>query len=462
MTAGGRSAPRERDVGERRAVEPGEQGLASVREDVVDGTPSVRPARTAAEDAEGWPVVAFDGADHLEQRDRLGCARKPVAPRPAGGARDEPGSREVAEDVREKSLGDRHPLGEAPRAERRVTVVERRQGEHRADGIVAAPGQFKAHRRAGYLPAPDLRPAGGAEKHATDSRKPQGGGFSDAFDAAGGCGRTMTSSALRGSGGVTSHAPETIAIGDPDVAIFGCPGCARPLVVGSRRCPGCRTWLVLGTPLRRAGAFVALGASVGMLTGIVLGSGVVTGALPPLVVPGQAAAPVTTPVVSPAPASAAPVATLAPAMPPMTAPTGMLSALDQTAVMNSRIVAVVPALQAALASTSLDTPAVVRALRSLAADTSYGVEVAKRLEGWDRAALLAGDLGAFYAEVRASARDALAASVANEAAYRRAAERMLGTLGGVGALDALSRTLAAEFGGSLPPVDLSLLEPAMP
>src|SRR5918997_1333670 len=47
-----------------------------------------------------------------------------------------------------------------------------------------------------------------------------------------------------------------------------CPRCGRTLDRGRRRCAGCGAWLVDGIPARRAGAFLARGAAIGVLIGL--------------------------------------------------------------------------------------------------------------------------------------------------------------------------------------------------
>src|ERR687893_704372 len=47
-----------------------------------------------------------------------------------------------------------------------------------------------------------------------------------------------------------------------------CPRCGRTLDRGRRRCAGCGAWLVGGIPARRAGAFLARGAAIGVLIGL--------------------------------------------------------------------------------------------------------------------------------------------------------------------------------------------------
>jgi hypothetical protein len=122
--------------------------------------------------------------------------------------------------------------------------------------------------------------------------------------------------------------------------------------------------------------------------------------------------------------------------------------------MNVRLVGHIPALTAALAEPSLDTFDVAGILRSMTADAAYAAGAAERLVEWDDAAGVSAGLGSVYAEVRATALEALSKSLASENAYRTAATRMLTVLAGLAPLDAASRDLAAEAGVELPAVPL--------
>ena len=128
--------------------------------------------------------------------------------------------------------------------------------------------------------------------------------------------------------------------------------------------------------------------------------------------------------------------------------------------MNARIAAVISILEAELAEASVDTAAVAEVFRAMNADAAYAAGAAERLGKWSEAGDVAAGLGAFYGDIRATARDGLARSLASEPAYRAAAERMLAVLASLGPLDAASRELASVAGVDLPvvPVPASATE----
>ena len=145
----------------------------------------------------------------------------------------------------------------------------------------------------------------------------------------------MTSDALRGLDDHEREPNRQIAIGAPDENIFLCPRCARPLAVGVSRCPGCRTRLVAGVQLLKVIGFVGIGVAAG----IVLFGGLVFAI-------AFAAAPVDTTVPSPAPQasaavvpSAVPVPSAAPVPVEPLAPPAALAALQQSALVNQRLLA---------------------------------------------------------------------------------------------------------------------------
>jgi hypothetical protein len=90
----------------------------------------------------------------------------------------------------------------------------------------------------------------------------------------------------------------------------------------------------------------------------------------------------------------------------------------------------------------------------MTADAAYAAGAANRLAAWDDAAGVSAGLASVYAEVRATALEGLAKSLASEKPYRTAATRMLAVLAGLAPLDAASRDLAAEAGIELPVVEL--------
>lgn len=266
--------------------------------------------------------------------------------------------------------------------------------------------------------------------------------------------RAMTINVLRGRSAEDPEvAPEPMPIGEVDTEIFNCPVCTRPLARGVRRCPGCRTRLVMAVPVGRASLFVA----VGLAAGIVVGAGVVSAAAvgrPSDGRPGGgpiAGASAPPAAGSPGPGSPAP-GSASPSVAPSGVPSAALAALGQSVTMNGRMLAGAGTLRAALVETDLDTAVVVRTLRSLAADAAWAADATKRLDAWPAAALVEADLEAFYEEVRETAREALRASMSNDAAYRSSGTRMVEVLDAIPSLDAASRAVAARAGINLPPL----------
>jgi hypothetical protein len=247
----------------------------------------------------------------------------------------------------------------------------------------------------------------------------------------------------------------TMAIGEEDPNIFACPVCMRPLATGVHRCPGCRTRLVMGVPMRRASAFVATGLLVGVVIagGILAGVGAIAGAGRPG--PSQPAVGVvpsasTSPTAAPTP-SAAPTPVL-PDVPPTAR-----AALGQVGTLHVRLLEGAVDLQTHLAAPVLDTSAVARTLRSMNSNAAFGLDIAKRLATWDAATPLAADLTVLYEDVRATAREGLAASVRNSAAYEAAATEMLALVADLESLDADARALALTADVDLPSLDLDAL-----
>lgn len=265
----------------------------------------------------------------------------------------------------------------------------------------------------------------------------------------------MTIQALRGKVGRSIRvgkpagppAPEPLAIGETDKEIFNCPVCARPLALGAGLCPGCGTRLLVGVPVRRASIFIAIGLIVGMMLGgsamAVIASIGSTETVTPL---GPA---VTGPSAVPGASAPAP----APAIDP-SVPSAAISALRQTALLNDRIAADAKRLEAALKAGSRGTPDVARALRALAADAALGAPMAENVAAWAAGADLSADLASFYRKIGATAKDGLSYSLANDRAYARAARDMLRVIDRMAALDATSRSLAANAAFELPPVSL--------
>ena len=235
-----------------------------------------------------------------------------------------------------------------------------------------------------------------------------------------------------------------IAIAESEDIVASCPACGRPLdgptvVV----CPGCGTRLLLGVQARKAGLFVAFGAVAGLLVGGLL-IGTVAGMTRPAVSPvtaGAAGGSGTEP--SRASTSGERTGTT-------TIPSTSLAALRQTVTINQRMLADVPALEAYVADKSPDAPAIAAALRAIAADAASGADIVTRIVFWKEAAELKAELQAFYASVRSTAREGLAASVNNPKAYQAAARQMLVVLAGVSAVDAQTQEVAGRSGVSVP------------
>lgn len=233
---------------------------------------------------------------------------------------------------------------------------------------------------------------------------------------------------------------EPLPIGLPDVAITGCPVCSRPIAVGTARCPGCGTRLIIGVPARRASALVA----VGLVVGVVLGSGV-TAAFAARVAPPPGRA------LSASPANLAQAATSSAGGRPSAAVPGQASAaLGQALVVNGRLAARGAELRGELVAPKLDTFAVATTLRGLAADAVVGRSVTGMIADWSPGSDVADRLSDYYALVASTATETLGASLSDTRGYRAGAGRMLRVLGQLGALDAATQTLAAQAGLTLP------------
>ena len=242
----------------------------------------------------------------------------------------------------------------------------------------------------------------------------------------------------------------SVAIGEPDANIFLCPECSRPLSVGSSRCARCGTRLVAGVPLKKVSGFVGLGLMAGLLVGG--GIGVVT------LLSGSVATPVPAPlpaaIPSAVPASVAPappVPSVVPVDPGV--PPAALSALRQSTIVNQRLLADTDLLTRAMAVEAPSAAEIAPLLRNLASTAAFGDAPAATVGTWDAATTVSRDLAAFYAAVERVADDGLAASIANERAYRDAGRRMLAVLDGLTDLDAASRGLAATVDVELPALD---------
>jgi hypothetical protein len=238
-------------------------------------------------------------------------------------------------------------------------------------------------------------------------------------------------------------APQPIAIGEPDANIFNCPSCARPLATGAQRCPGCGTRLILATPARRVGIFVSAGMVIGLLFGFSFAAAMGAMSEPRT---GSTATPA--PTTGPGPIASVPV--VIGQTPAPTVPAASRAALGQAAALNARLLDGQANLRVLLRDEDLDSAAVADTLRSLAADAAFGQDLALRLGQWDEAYELSLDLANLYGSVRSTSREALAASIRNDPAYRAAAQKMIAVLAELPPLDAKLRELAESIGVRLP------------
>lgn len=244
------------------------------------------------------------------------------------------------------------------------------------------------------------------------------------------------------------------SLGEPDAHVFNCPRCQRPLADGTPRCTGCGQRLIMGVALKRASILIGAGLVIGTFAGAALTSGVITSlagsaasfiSLPAITLPH--------PTVTPGPSLV--TATPAPTPPPpITAPAAAMSALQQTTLLDVRIVGDATKLAHAV-NTKAHGSDIAEILRALANDAAVGTDQATRLGTWSDAAVVAADRAAFYTKITNSAHDALQTSMSNDKAYRNDANSMLKILARMVDLDRRSRALAATVGITLPPVDLS-------
>jgi len=237
---------------------------------------------------------------------------------------------------------------------------------------------------------------------------------------------------------------DELPIGETDANIFNCPACARPLAVGSRRCPACSTRLLAGVRASRAVGFIAIGVLIG---GVVGGASVGIVAL--LNAPATAVAVQPDAAVTP---SSAPLAS-APAPAPVAnpaIPAAALTALSQSALVNQRLVADAARLEAAMAADQPTSVEIARALRALSATATFGDRIAPDVGAWTAGTEVSAGLQTFYDAVGATARDGLASSLQNRAAYVRAGLAMLEVMDGLPTLDAAARDLAATADLDLP------------
>lgn len=248
-------------------------------------------------------------------------------------------------------------------------------------------------------------------------------------------------------GGARNQTPSQMPIGETDANIFACPACSRPLGVGTSRCPSCSTRLVAGVKASRAIAFVALGIAFGMIAsgGLMALTSTVARSAPVAVVPAP-------PVVAP---SVAPIASAPPPPPPVAnpgIPSGAISALRQSTLLNQRLVGDADRLTAAIASSRPSVSEIAAAIRSMASTSAFGLRLAPSVGEWAKADAVSRDLGTFYGDIGRTAQDALSASMSNDRAYVAAAEKMLAIVAGLDRIDTASRALAASADIELPPL----------
>ncbi|MBA2300263.1 MAG: hypothetical protein H0W22_05760 [Chloroflexi bacterium] len=246
----------------------------------------------------------------------------------------------------------------------------------------------------------------------------------------------------RGGG---SRMATSLPIGEVDANIFACPACSRPLGVGTSLCPSCGTHLIAGVRTSRAVVFVG----IGLFSGMILGAGLMAALSVTTPRPLDLAVADAPPIVAP---SQVPVASAA--APPVDAgiSSGAMSALRQSTLLNQRVLGDADRLTAALSAPKPSSAVIGPILRTLASTASFGAGVAATVGSWDRGDAVSKDLALFYASIAETADEGLSASFANNRAYVAAAEKMLEIVGGLGAIDAASRTLAASADVVLPPL----------
>ena len=237
----------------------------------------------------------------------------------------------------------------------------------------------------------------------------------------------------------------SIAIGEVDANIFACPACSRPLGTGSTRCPTCGTRLVAGVKASRALVFVGVGG----FTGVILSAALMTMTSALGTRPVEAVVAPPPPVVAP---SQLPVASARPPAADPAIPSGAVSALRQSTLLNRRVLSDADRLVAALAAAKPSSREIAPILRTMATTATFGSSLAPTVGEWDRADAIATALVAFYADIGATAEEGLSASLSSTRAYVAAGERMLEIVAGLEALDAASRAVAGAAEVELPPL----------
>jgi hypothetical protein len=258
----------------------------------------------------------------------------------------------------------------------------------------------------------------------------------------------MTINALRGRSSGGDARPESLAIGEVDANIVDCPVCKRPLDSRARRCSGCRTLLVHGVQGSKAGMFVVFGLAIGLLTG----AGVIGVAMSQ----PRVATPTTLPAsVTPVTPTTAPVSSVDPGGIIPLVPVAATAALKGTAAVNARIAATAQPLAAEVAAADFDSQAVAQILRRLGFEAGAAQSLLPALDSWDQASAIHLQLEGFYTDLRSTTRDALAASIRNDEAYKAAATDVLAQLTKLPSIDRSSRDLARTADVELPAVALT-------
>lgn len=222
-------------------------------------------------------------------------------------------------------------------------------------------------------------------------------------------------------------------VGDTEDRLVSCLLCGTPIAAGSPRCPGCGRRLLLDVPLERAIGLAGGGAALGLVGGLVVALAL-----------GSLAGPAVRPVGDALPPASAATSSLPSPVAPEAA--AALAALEQVEVVNGRLAEAGSELAGLLASSGVDAVALATALRGIAADATVASDFVPRIAPWTPAAPLADDLAAFYGQIRSVARQGLAASLTNEAAYRDAARQMVAVLRSTAGLqDRVAQLLASPL-----------------
>jgi len=127
------------------------------------------------------------------------------------------------------------------------------------------------------------------------------------------------------------------------------------------------------------------------------------------------------------------------------------NALVRTTGLNARMASWRPALATAIKPSRPKSSEVARVIRAIASDASLAAAAVPALSVWPEGRLLALQLEAYYAKVRATASSALAITLNDTSAYRRNGQRMVALLDDIARLQAAAKTLGDDHG-----IDLGL------